>query len=109
MVPTGRLGKQRDLAWMLLSDLPGVTCVKPNAAMYLFPRLDPKMYPIVDDQQFILDLLLDQKVLLVQGSGFNWPRADHFRLVFLPNADDLTEAVCRIGRFLEHWRKRHGT
>ncbi len=109
VLPTGRLGKQRDLAWMLLTDLPGVTCVKPDAAMYLFPRLDSKMYPIVDDQQFILDLLLDQKVLLVQGSGFNWPRADHFRLVFLPNADDLTEAVCRIGRFLEHWRKRHGT
>ena len=109
VLPTGRLGKQRDLAWMLLSDLPGVTCVKPNAAMYLFPRLDPKMYPIVDDQQFILDLLLDQKVLLVQGSGFNWPRPDHFRVVFLPNADDLAEAVGRIGRFLEHWRKRHGT
>ena len=109
VVPTGRLGKQRDLAWKLLTDLPGVTCVKPQAAMYLFPRLDPKVYPIVDDQQFILEMLLDQKVLLVQGSGFNWPRTDHFRVVFLPNADDLAEAICRIGRFLEHWRKRHGT
>ncbi len=109
VVPTGRLGKQRDLAWKLLTELPGVTCVKPQAAMYLFPRLDPKMYPIVDDQQFILEMLLDQKVLLVQGSGFNWPRPDHLRVVFLPNADDLAEAVGRIGRFLEHWRKRHGT
>ena len=109
VVPTGRLGKQRDLAWKLLTDLPGVTCVKPQAAMYLFPRLDPKMYPIVDDQQFILDLLLEEKVLLVQGTGFNWPRPDHVRVVFLPNADDLTEAIGRIGRFLEYWRKRHGS
>lgn len=107
VVPTGRLGKQRDLAYDLLTAIPGVSCVKPKGAMYLFPRLDPKMYPIKDDQQFILELLEAERVLLVQGSGFNWPYPDHFRVVFLPNADDLTEAIGRIARFLEHYRKRH--
>jgi len=108
VLPTGRLGRQRDLAWQLLTQIPGVTCHKPQAAMYLFPRLDPKMYPIANDQHFILDLLEQERVLLVQGSGFNWPSTDHFRVVFLPNADDLTEAIGRIARFLEHYRKRHG-
>jgi alanine-synthesizing transaminase len=108
VAPTGRLCRQRDLAWKLLTDIPGVTCVKPKAAMYLFPRLDPKMYPVSDDQQFILDLLLEEKVLLVQGTGFNWPHPDHLRVVFLPNADDLTEAIGRIAKFLESYRKRHG-
>jgi alanine-synthesizing transaminase len=108
VAPGGRLRRQRDTAWKLLSEIPGVTCVKPQAAMYCFPRLDSKMYPIADDQQFILELLLEEKVLLVQGSGFNWPQPDHFRVVFLPNVDDLTEAIGRIGRFLEHYRKRHG-
>ena len=109
VLPTGRLMRQRDLAWKLLTDIPGVTCFKPQAAMYLFPRLDPKMYPIDDDQQFVLDLLVEEKVLLVQGSGFNWPHPDHLRVVFLPNSDDLTEAMGRIAHFLEHYRKRHGT
>jgi alanine-synthesizing transaminase len=109
VAPGGRLAKQRDLAWKLLTDIPGVSCVKPQGAMYLFPRLDPKMYPIADDQEFILELLLEEKVLLVQGTGFNWPNTDHFRVVFLPNVDDLTEAIGRIARFLEHYRKRHGT
>jgi alanine-synthesizing transaminase len=108
IAPTGRLCKQRDLAYELLTAMPGVTCVKPKAALYLFPRLDPKIYPIKDDQQFILDLLLQEKVLLVQGSGFNWAQPDHFRVVFLPNADDLTEAMIRIARFLEQYRKKHG-
>lgn len=107
VVPTGRLGRQRDLAHALLTAIPGVTCVKPKGAMYLFPRLDPEMYPIKDDQQFILELLEAEKVLLVQGSGFNWPHPDHFRVVFLPNADDLTEAIGRIARFLEQYRNRH--
>jgi alanine-synthesizing transaminase len=107
VLPTGRLGKQRDLAWDLITQIPGVSCVKPQAAMYLFPRLDPKLYPIVDDQQFVLDLLLEEKVLLVQGSGFNWPEPDHIRIVFLPHEDDLTEAIERIGRFLDRYRKRH--
>jgi alanine-synthesizing transaminase len=109
VAPSGRLCKQRDLAWQLLTDIPGVTCVKPKAAMYLFPKLDIKMYPMADDQQFILDLLLEEKVLLVQGTGFNWPHPDHLRVVFLPNADDLTEAIGRIARFLENYRKKHGT
>lgn len=108
VAPTGRLCKQRDLAYKLITDIPGITCTKPAAALYLFPRLDPKIYPIADDQQFILDLLLEEKVLLVQGSGFNWHKPDHFRVVFLPNVDDLTEAIGRIAHFLEHYRKRHG-
>jgi len=109
VAPGGRLAKQRDVAWKLLTDIPGVSCVKPQGAMYLVPRLDPKMYPIDDDQEFILELLLEEKVLLVQGTGFNWPNTDHFRVVFLPNVDDLTEAIGRIARFLEHYRKRHGS
>jgi len=106
VAPGGRLTKQRDLAWTLLTAIPGVSCVKPKAAMYLFPRLDLKIYPIDDDQQFILELLEQERVLLVQGSGFNWPQPDHFRVVFLPNADDLTEAIARIAHFLEQYRKR---
>ncbi|MFA6444149.1 MAG: pyridoxal phosphate-dependent aminotransferase [Sterolibacterium sp.] len=109
VAPTGRLCRQRDLAWKLLTDIPGVTCYKPQGALYLFPKLDPKMYPISDDQQFILELLEEERVLLVQGTGFNWPAPDHLRVVFLPNVDDLTEAIGRIARFLEHYRKRHGT
>jgi alanine-synthesizing transaminase len=108
VAPGGRLCKQRDLAYELLTAIPGVTCVKPKAAMYLFPKLDPKIYPIKDDQQFILDLLIEEKVLLVQGTGFNWKTPDHVRIVFLPNADDLTEAIKRIARFLENYRKKHG-
>ncbi|MFM9967109.1 MAG: pyridoxal phosphate-dependent aminotransferase [Burkholderiales bacterium] len=109
VAPTGRLGRQRDLAHSLITQIPGVTCVKPKAALYLFPKLDAKMYPIKDDQQFILELLEEQKVLVVQGTGFNWPRTDHFRVVFLPNSDDLTEAIGRIARFLDGYRKRYAT
>ncbi|HWP20903.1 MAG TPA: pyridoxal phosphate-dependent aminotransferase [Burkholderiaceae bacterium] len=107
VAPGGRLCRQRDLAHKLLTEIPGVSCVKPKAALYMFPRLDPKLYPIQDDQQFAYELLAEEKVLIVQGTGFNWPQPDHFRLVFLPNSDDLTEAVGRIARFLEHYRKRH--
>jgi len=109
VAPAGRLCKQRDLAYQLLTAIPGVTCVKPKAALYLFPRLDPKIYPIKDDQRFILELLEAEKVLVVQGTGFNWIHPDHFRVVFLPNADDLIEAIGRIARFLEQYRKKHGT
>ena len=104
-----RLCKQRDIAYEMLNAIPGVSCTKPQAAMYLFPRLDPEIYPIKDDQQFILDLLLEEKVLLVQGTGFNWKTPDHFRVVFLPNVDDLAEAIRRISRFLENYRKKHNT
>ncbi|MDP1639196.1 MAG: pyridoxal phosphate-dependent aminotransferase [Candidatus Nitrotoga sp.] len=108
VAPAGRLCKQRDLAHQLLTAIPGVSCVKPKAALYMFPRLDQKMYPINDDQKFILELLETEKVLVVQGTGFNWPNPDHFRVVFLPNADDLVEAIGRIARFLEYYRKRYG-
>lgn len=108
VAPEGRLCKQRDLAYEMLTAIPGVSCTKPAAAMYLFPKLDPAVYPIENDQQFILDLLLEEKVLLVQGSGFNWKATDHFRVVFLPNVDDLTEAIRRIARFLENYRKKFG-
>ena len=107
VAPSGRLCKQRDLAYSLLTQIPGVSVVKPKAALYMFPRLDPKLYPIEDDQQFAYELLAEQKVLIVQGTGFNWPTHDHFRLVFLPNLDDLTEAVGRIEKFLSNYRKRH--
>jgi len=107
VAPTGRLCRQRDLAYELLSQIPGVSVVKPQAALYMFPRLDPKVYPIADDQQFAYELLAEEKVLIVQGTGFNWTRHDHFRLVFLPNVDDLREAITRIERFLAHYRKRH--
>ncbi len=105
----GRLRKQRDLAHALLTAIPGVSCVKPQAALYMFPRLDPKIYPIQDDQKFFLDLLEETKVMLVQGTGFNWPAPDHFRIVFLPHEDDLHEAIQRVARFLEGARKRFGT
>ncbi|QWE24155.1 pyridoxal phosphate-dependent aminotransferase [Polynucleobacter sp. AP-Elch-400A-B2] len=103
----GRLAKQRDLAWKLITSIPGVTCVKPKSALYLFPKLDPEMYPIEDDQQFVADLLREEKVLLVQGSGFNWIKSDHFRVVFLPHEDVLKEAIGRLARFLERYRQKH--
>jgi alanine-synthesizing transaminase len=105
VAPTGRLYKQRELAYDMLVSIPGVTCVKPEAAMYLFPKLDPKMYPIKDDQEFILKLLIDKKVLLVQGTGFNWKDPDHIRIVFLPNEDDLKESIKRIANYLENFKK----
>ncbi len=102
----GRLRRQRDLAYELITALPGVTCVKPTAALYMFPRLDPAVYPIRDDRQFFLEVLRETKVMLVQGTGFNWPTPDHFRIVFLPHEEDLREAVSRIGKFLERYRNR---
>ena len=104
----GRLARQRDLAWKLITEIPGVSCVKPKSALYLFPKLDPEIYPIEDDQQFVADLLKDEKVLLVQGSGFNWVKPDHFRVVFLPHEDVLKEAISRLARFLERYRQKHG-
>lgn len=104
VLPTGRLGRQRDLAWKLLTEIPGVDCYKPQSALYLFPRLDPKMYPIQDDEQFALDLLEQEKILIVQGTAFNWPSQDHFRIVFLPHEDELETAIGRLAHFLEHIR-----
>lgn len=103
----GRLRRQRDLAYELLDAIPGVTCVKPSAALYMFPRLDPDIYPIEDDRQFFLQLLEATHVMLVQGTGFNWPQTDHFRMVFLPHESDLRDAIGRIANFLEDYRNTH--
>jgi len=108
VAPGGRLTRQRDLAHKMLTDIPGVTCVKPKSAMYMFPKLDAKMYPITDDQQFAYELLAEERVLIVQGTGFNCPTPDHFRVVFLPNIDDLADAMNRIARFLDAYRRRNG-
>ena len=108
VAPGGRLRRQRDLAYELITAIPGVSCVKPHAALYMFPKLDPKVYPIEDDRQFFLELLKETKVMLVQGTGFNWPTPDHFRIVFLPHEEDLREAVGRIASFLERYRTRVG-
>ena len=105
----GRLRRQRDLAYDMLTAIPGVSCVKPKAAMYLFPRLDPQIYPIQNDQQFVLEFLEREKVLVVQGTGFNWPKNDHLRFVFLPHEEELREAINRFARFLAFYRERAGT
>lgn len=105
VLPTGRLCLQRDMAWQLLNDIPGVSCVKPQAALYMFPRLDPEMYDIKNDEHFALDLLRQEKVLVVQGTGFNFDKPDHFRIVFLPPVHELQEAIGRIARFLERLRR----
>lgn len=105
----GRLRRQRDLAYQLITAIPGVSCVKPDAALYMFPKLDPAVYPIADDRQFFMELLKETRVMLVQGSGFNYPDNQHFRIVFLPHEDDLREAIGRVAKFLEGWRKRHSS
>jgi alanine-synthesizing transaminase len=104
VLPGGRLVEQRDRAWELLNAIPGVSCVKPNGALYMFPRLDPAVYPIKDDQQFALDFLRQEKVMVVQGTGFNWPNPDHFRIVTLPRVADLDDACRRLERFLSTYR-----
>ncbi|GHA80727.1 Glutamate-pyruvate aminotransferase AlaA [Streptomyces sp. ADI97-07] len=101
VLPGGRILEQRDIAYDLLTQIPGVTCVKPKGALYLFPRLDPKVFKIKDDRQMVLDLLRAEKIMVVQGTGFNWPEPDHFRVVTLPPAKDLIDAVTRIGKFLD--------
>ncbi|MEU8352826.1 aminotransferase class I/II-fold pyridoxal phosphate-dependent enzyme, partial [Streptomyces sp. NPDC048845] len=100
VLPGGRLLEQRDTAYELLTRIPGVSCVKPKGALYAFPRLDPKVHKIKDDRQMVLDLLRAEKIMIVHGTGFNWPEPDHFRLVTLPHKDDLADAVTRIGDFL---------
>src|SRR5262249_16668247 len=104
VLPGGRLLEQRDLAWRLLNEIPGVSCVKPTGALYAFPRLDPEMYPVVDDEKLVMDLLVQERLLVVQGTGFNWPRPDHFRIVTLPWVADLEDAIGRIARFLDTCR-----
>jgi len=100
ILPGGRLLAQRDAALEALAKIPGVSCVKPKGALYVFPKLDPQMYPIADDRRFVLDFLRAEHVLVVQGTGFSWPSTDHLRIVTLPWAKDLTEAIGRLGNFL---------
>ena len=99
IVPGGRLRDQRDLAWELINEIPGISCVKPKGAMYLFAKMDPKVHKIKDDEKMVLDLLLQEKILIVQGTAFNWPKPDHFRVVFLSREDELRNAIGRIKRF----------
>ena len=104
VLPGGRLLEQRDAAVNTLRSIPGVTCVEPKGALYVFPRLDPEVYPIVDDRKFVLDFLRAERVLVVQGTGFNWPTPDHLRIVTLPWAADLVEAIERLGNFLSTYK-----
>ena len=108
IVPGGRLREQRDIVYQMLNAIPGLSCVKPKGAFYAFPKVDTERFHITDDMQFIKDLLSEKKVLLVQGTGFNWPAPDHFRVVFLPAKEDLKMAIRRIGSFLEDYRQEDG-
>jgi alanine-synthesizing transaminase len=105
IAPKGRLFKQREVCMDMLLKIPGVSCVKPKAAFYVFPKLDPKKFNIKDDEQFVFDFLHQEKVLLVAGKGFNWPHPDHFRIVFLPAVDELKESLARLGTFLKNYRQ----
>jgi len=104
VAPEGRFYEQSMIAWRMLNDIPGVSCVKPMGSLYCFPRLDPDVYPIEDDQKFVIDLLRAKKILVTHGTGFNWPSPDHFRLVTLPDVEMLEEAIGRISDFLEDYR-----
>ncbi|WP_277955910.1 pyridoxal phosphate-dependent aminotransferase [Agromyces atrinae] len=105
IAPSGRLHEQRDAAWEGLQSIPGVSCVKPEGALYAFPRLDPNVHEIRDDAKLVYDLLISEHILLVQGTGFNWPHPDHLRIVTLPEARVLTEAVERLGNFLSSYKQ----
>ena len=105
--PSGRLYQQRELIFERINSIPGLSCVKPQGALYLFPKFDKSYYPFLSDQDLVNQLLMDEKVLVVQGSGFNWPGNDHFRIVFLPYLDDLTEALDRMERFFNKIRTRY--
>jgi alanine-synthesizing transaminase len=105
VLPGGRLLEQRNRTWELLNDIPGVSCVKPMGALYAFPKIDPKICPIHNDEKFVLDLLLSEKLLVVQGTAFNWPWPDHFRVVTLPRVDELETAITRIGSFLKSYKQ----
>ncbi|MCL1622643.1 aminotransferase class I/II-fold pyridoxal phosphate-dependent enzyme [Moraxella sp. Tifton1] len=107
--PQGRLCKQRDLAVSRLNAIKGISCTVPQGAFYCFAKIDRDIYPIDDDMQFMMDLLIQEKVLMVQGTGFNWDKPDHFRLVFLPNLVDLEDAMDRLDRFFANQRKKFGT
>lgn len=103
--PGGRLYEQRTFCWNRVNQIPGISCVKPKAALYCFPKIDVKKFQIKDDQKFIYDFLVAKRVLLVQGRGFNWPEPDHFRIVFLPNLEDLKSALDGLEDFLQDYRQ----
>lgn len=103
--PGGRLYEQRNIALEKIHDIPGVSCVKPKGALYLFPKLDLNVHKIKDDEKLVMDFLLEERILLVQGTGFNWPEPDHFRIVFLPRVDELGPALERLGEFLERYKQ----
>ena len=105
VLPGGRLREQRDIAWELINDIPGLCAVKPKGAFYLFPRIDTDRFNITDDQRFIYDLLVEKKILLVQGTGFNWAKPDHFRIVFLPEREELRRTIHELGDFLTYYRQ----
>jgi alanine-synthesizing transaminase len=105
VAPEGRLHQQRDLAYEMLTAIPGISCVKPRGAMYLFPKLDQNKYHIKDDQKMVLDLLQQERILVVQGSAFNLPDSNHFRVVFLPHTDELREAMNKMEQFFSHYRQ----
>lgn len=106
---TGRLYKQREMAVSRLNAIKGISCTMPQGAFYCFPKMDPEVYPITDDMDFMMDLLVEENVLMVQGTGFNWDKPDHFRLVFLPNLLDLENAMDRLDRFFAKKRQQFGT
>jgi len=105
ILPGGRLLEQRNKAWELVNQIPGISCVKPMGALYMFPKIDTEMYGIHDDMKFIYDLLVREKVLFVQGTGFNWIRPDHFRIVTLPYTHQIEEAMGKLERFLQTYRQ----
>ncbi|MEX1197278.1 MAG: pyridoxal phosphate-dependent aminotransferase [Pseudohongiellaceae bacterium] len=108
IVPGGRLRDQRDAAWEQLTAIPGVSCVKPKGAIYMFVKLDPSIYPVHNDAKFVLELLAREKILVVQGTGFNITDTQHFRVVFLPTPDVMQTAIGKIERFLTRWAQLHG-
>lgn len=106
IVPGGRIYEQRDFVYKALTDIPGITAVKPKAAFYIFPKIDVEKFGIVDDEQFALDFLHEKQVLLVPGKGFNWGQPDHFRVVYLPNVRQLEKAIGKLGEFLSTYRQK---
>ena len=106
IVPGGRIYEQREFTYNALKDIPGVSVVKPKAAFYMFPKLDTKKFNIVDDQKFALDFLREKRVLIVPGSGFNWKQPDHFRVVYLPRTEILSEAITKLADFLDGYRQK---
>lgn len=109
VAPGGRLYEQRNLAHKMLTDIPGISCVKADGSLYMFPKIDTKKFNIFDDQKFVLDLLMEKRLLLVHGTGFNWDKPDHFRIVFLPRVEDLEKAFTRLGNFLAGYRQEAET